>query len=482
MMRPSRTLSGIGLLLFTAAALLIHGYHFGAEDQAIYVPAIKRFLDPSYPASVFFLATTSWTLFPQLVASCTRLMHFPLDVTLFIGHLASIFLLLLGSLRLSERLFSRPVAHWSSVAMLTGLLTLPVTGTGLFPIEPYFHPRDLAVALFMFALLATLDRRPLAIVWIALAACVHIQITMYAAVHLLFQAPRPTRNRIGTVVPLMLLLIRAWAPANDAWRQVLRTRDDFLIFGWSWYEWLGVFGPLLILQMFAHFARRRDMADLATVSGRLAMSGTVMVAAAILVNALPLLERCIPLQPMRSLLFIYLLLAVFAGGWLGQVVLQDRRWRWAALFLPLYAGMFYTQRREFPASPHIEWPGRLPANDWVSAFDWVRFNTPRNALFALDPMYLERPGNDFHGFRAFADRRMLADYVKDRGIAAQFPELADQWQREVHALQNWGTFGPRDYRGLRENLGVTWVIVEQPGRAGLSCPYANHLVMVCSIE
>jgi len=44
-----------GLLFLTAAAVLIHGYHLGVEDQTIYLPAIKKILDPSlYPRDAEF--------------------------------------------------------------------------------------------------------------------------------------------------------------------------------------------------------------------------------------------------------------------------------------------------------------------------------------------------------------------------------------------------------------------------------------------
>ena len=53
MARRIRCKDLLGLLLLTLAALLIHGYHLGVEDQAIYLPAIKHHLNPSlYPFDV----------------------------------------------------------------------------------------------------------------------------------------------------------------------------------------------------------------------------------------------------------------------------------------------------------------------------------------------------------------------------------------------------------------------------------------------
>jgi hypothetical protein len=144
--------------------------------------------------------------------------------------------------------------------------------------------------------------------------------------------------------------------------------------------------------------------------------------------------------------------------------------------------MCYAQLRVFPASPHIHWPGARTDNAWVQAFDWVRQNTPRDALFALDPRYMERPGEDNHGFRALAERSMMAEYTKDRAVAAAWPEVAETWRVHIDARQDWREFTADDFRQLRKRFSVTWVIVERPGADGLPCPYANEHVMVCRVE
>jgi len=95
---------------------------------------------------------------------------------------------------------------------------------------------------------------------------------------------------------------------------------------------------------------------------------------------------------------------------------------------------------------------------------------------------MERSGEDLHSFRALAERSMLADYTKDRGIAATWPELASTWREQVRGRDRWRQFQLEDFRRLRKRYGVTWVVVERPGVAGLECPYANKAVMVCRVE
>ena len=157
-------------------------------------------------------------------------------------------------------------------------------------------------------------------------------------------------------------------------------------------------------------------------------------------------------------------------------------WRWLALFLPLCGGMFYAGRELFPATPHLELPGAAPKNAWVETFLWIRENTPVDAYFALDPDHMELPGEDQHGFRALAERAMLADRVKDSGAVTMFPNLADTWTEQFNDQKGWKKFDVEDFRRLKEKYGVGWVAVEKPGVAGLACPYENARLMVCRVE
>jgi hypothetical protein len=117
----------------------------------------------------------------------------------------------------------------------------------------------------------------------------------------------------------------------------------------------------------------------------------------------------------------------------------------------------------------------------MQAFDWIRGNTPVTSFFAVGPMYLERPGEDFHSFRALAERSTLADVSKDASVATQVPALAPVWLEQVEAQSGWEHFGPQDFERLHARFGVDWVVLEQLGDFGLDCPYQNGVLRVCRI-
>lgn len=148
------------LLLLTSLALLISGYHPGTEDDGVYLSAIKRDLSPAlYPHdSDFFTVQLQATVFDKLVAGSVRLTHVPLAWALLAWQFLSIFLILWGCRRIARRCFpDRPAAQWAAVTLVAVLLTLPVAGSALYLVDQSLHPRALATAAILAAIVAVLD-------------------------------------------------------------------------------------------------------------------------------------------------------------------------------------------------------------------------------------------------------------------------------------------------------------------------------------
>ncbi len=474
----------LALLLLTAGAIALHGYQLGEQDQFVYLPAIKFHVDPTlYPGGTdIFLTQTRFTLFDELVALSIRLTHIPFEWAIFLWHALSIWLLLLGCFQINRRCFADPAAQWAGVAGVAALFLLTVAATMLELVDPHLHPRTLATALLLLSFAAVLDRKPRALAWFVCAMLVHPLMAIYGAFHLVFQilplrAPFASATFIAAASPQL-----APAADNPAWREVLQTRWFLFPLRWPWFAWLGVFVPLGLLAWWSRLSEKNASPLLRRVSGRLFLSGALGTLGGVLISVIPQFERLIPAEPMRTLHLVNLLVVLLGMGLLAQHILHRQPLRWVAVFLPVCAIMLYAQIQLHPDSAHFDWPGRASQNKWVQAFQWVQQNTPRDARFALDPHYMERPGEGFHSFAALAERSQLFDYSKDRGVVATWPALAPAWREQMHDLQDWKNFRREDFLRLREKYRVTWVVVEQPAPAGLSCPYANDAVLVCRIE
>jgi len=384
---------------------------------------------------------------------------------------------------LSALCFASARARWGSVCLVAALLTIPVAGTALYIMDQYLNPRNLAAFAGVFALARTLERKYVrALLWIVFAACLHPLMWTFpfcfCALLLVMQWMEGPWQKTAALasVAWMIPLVPA---TSAAYHEAAKHHAYHYIQHWEWYELLGAVAPLVLFWWFGRMARRREWANVERVSKAFVAYGLIFLAAALVVDLPARFEALARLQPMRSLHFLYIVMFVLMGGFLGEFVLRDRVRRWLLLFVPLSAGMFVASRALFPTCAQVEWPGAVPKNPWEQAFVWIRENTPVDAVFALDPNFMRI--DDQIGFRCVAERSRLADDVKDNGVVSMFPPLAEEWWAQIQAQTPWKGFAVEDFRRLRERYGATWAVVQQPGAAGLECAYRNAAVRVCRI-
>ena len=479
------------LTSISAGALLVEGYHPGVEDDAVYLSAIQRRLHPTLYPHDFRLFTLQMqaSIFDRLMAAWVHLTHIPVSVSELMGQCLAAFFLLWACWALARRCFSTAAGQWAGVAMVGVLFTLPVAGTALYIFDQYLHPRAIATVLILWAILLILDRRiMLAGILLAAAVVVHPIMGIFGVSYCAMLAVAGLRARRSTEQPAPATLAIAIAVPTwifegptAAWKQALNTRDYYFIGRWTWYEWLGAIAPIFILWLIARYARRANRSAMALLAGAAAFFAAFQLAAACIVLLTPALIRLTPMQPMRYLHLVYIFMALLGGGLIGEKLLRGHVWRWIGLFLPLTLGMFIAQRFLFAGTEHIELPGVASHNPWLRTFAWVRTNTPIDAYFALDPYYMQLPGEDYHSFRALAQRSELADAVKDAAVATQVPDLAPLWQQQIQAASGWQHFQKQDFLRLQQQFGVDWIIVQTPGVEGLDCPYRNEAVAVCRL-
>jgi hypothetical protein len=314
---------------------------------------------------------------------------------------------------------------------------------------------------------------------LGISFCFFLTMTMLEPVHVwLRQLQRAESSSLAaSFVPL------GWVfePPTPAWRQALKTRTYFFLFKWAWYEWLGTLAPLALFWALWRIAEKRGERLLARFALAVLLYGVFQLAVAMIMLGIPALIRLAPLQPMRFLQLVYFFMVLMGGCLLGKFLLKASFWRWAVFLVAINAGMFVSQRMLFASSPHLELPGRGTANLWLQAFRWIRQNTPTNAYFALDPRYMAAPGEDYHSFRALAERSQLADDIKDTAVVTQVPELGPEWARQTEAQKGWRHFQLADFERLKAEFGVDWVVVDYPAQAGLACQWHNERLAVCRV-
>jgi len=476
--------------MLTAGALLVHGYHPYAEDAEIYLPGIERILNPRlFPVGQeFFQSHASMTLFPNLVAFSVRVTHVSLPVALLVWHEAAIFLLLLACWELAALCFPTARARWAAVALVAGLLTIPIAGTALYIDDQYLNPRNLAAFAAVFAVARTLEGKYVrALLWLIFAASVHplMWVFPFSFCALLVVMKRLGLSTLSDLMPAaagcLLLLLPLNPRSSAAYHEAARLHANHYIQNWEWYEILGLVAPIALFWWFGKIARTQGWTNVQRLCRAFMVYDVIYIVVGLILDLPARFESMARLQPLRSLHLMYVVMFLIIGGLLGDFVLKDRVWRWLVLFVPLGIGMFAAQRALFPASAAVEWPGAAPRNPWAQAFVWARENTDEHAVFALDPNYMHIDGEDEIGFRCLAQRSRLADAIKDNGVVSMFPPLAEAWWAEVQAQSPWKDQSLESLQQLKAKFGVSWVILQQPGLAGLDCAYQNAAVRVCRI-
>jgi hypothetical protein len=501
----------------TFVTLLVHGYHPYAEDGGVYMPEIKRLVDPTlYPhGSDFVVGHLRYSVFAPMIAGLVHWSGLSVEMVLLVVYLASFWTMLFAGWMLAARCFESREARCGAVMLLAVWMTLPVAGTSLMLMDPYVTARSIAAPCALLALVGALEflvpryemdvtrrrhqRAGLALCCGALtgAGAMHPLMAAYALGAVLVLGTVMSSSRVmrvwGTVglgltaVVLAAGVVLSAPQETEIYQQVALTRYYWFLSRWHWYELVGLAAPLLILAMVA--LGRRGVDDAARVGlARMAfVTGvTATVVAMLFARAGMATHLVARLQPLRIFQLVYVVMIVTLGAVLAERVLQRRIWRWVVTFSLLAGVMVCAERTTFPASKHLELPGMVVwdesgENRWEQAFVWIKRETPKDAMFALDAHYITKQGEDAQSFRAIAERNVLPDFSKDGGVVTNKPELAGIWFRGQ--MVQTGLSAEPDARRVAtlKPLGVSWVVLERGAITGFACKYANEMVKVCRL-
>lgn len=474
----------VGLL--APVVLLVHGYHPFADDAGLYVAGLRRLLDPSlYPVNGAFVdAQAHWSAFAWLMACMVRVTHLPLSWVLFSAYVLSVVAFLAGCQAVTSRLFVSDAARTCAIVLAAACFTMPAAGTALFLMDPYVTARSFSTPIALFAVAACLDRAwTRTVVLLLLAVVMHPLMGSLVVGFVLLQA-LIAMGRVRSALSVCAAGCAAFGvafaaghflPAPADYRQIVNLRGFLFLARWHWYEQLGLALPLLLLAIAVW------RLGSSTRKGSVCLTCVLLGVSSVLVSALfvpvsgPYL--LVPLQVLRSFHLIYLLGMLLLGGWLGSLRFRFVAAAVLALVFPL---MFAVQHATWGASGLLELPDARPVNAWEQAFLWIRGNTPRNAVFALNSNLTLLPGEDEQGFRAISERDQLADN-KDAGIAVLVPRLASRALRDSEADLHIDTMTDAQRLATLRPLGANWILLSRSAVTQLPCPWRNSVVQVCRL-
>ena len=458
------------LLLFVLLATANGaGYRYGVSDGAAYVPAVMLAENPaSFPRDAVLLRTQGqFFIFDDILAAIGRATGASVESLFLSAYLLAMATIWFGVVLIGSRLYP---SLWLTLA-LGALVTLRhhIPRTSANSLEPYFHPRLLALGLGMLAIAAFLRRRDWsAVALVAVAALCHVTTAFWFAIVIgtgLMVVDRRWRLP-GAAATGVVLVALAWAVTIGPLRAAASTMDglwidalggrDFIFANewplWAWAANLGLLGGLWA----AHYTRlRRGTAT--REDGALVWGATALVA--LFAITLPAvaghLALAVQFQFSRVFWIVDLLLALYGIAAIGESMRVRQMTALALVLLAVsVARGVYIMEREFTERQLFQ--VSLPESPWIDAMRWI-------ARQPLDVHVLADPGHAFKygaSVRVAAGRDVLLEDDKDSAIAMYSRAIAQRVVERRRALADFPALTAPAARALAARYDVNFLVTE----------------------
>jgi hypothetical protein len=466
---PTKLLSVAGALLFIVLATAnAAGYRYGASDQAFYIPAFLRAIDPSaFPRDGGLIdAQGRLMALDEIVGILVRTTGLSLQAISAAGYILSLLLIWVALLRIGTAVYGTPWAVFALAAAFT--LRHQITRTSANSFEPYFHPRMLAFAFGALAVAALLRRRSiLAVVLVGIAAVVHITTAMWFAVLVGVALAGSDRRARPIVVGLgaTAALAAAWAVTtgplagalvriDPEWRGLLATRNTLFPHQWPPGAWIANLGTACVWAW--AYAERRRRNEATPMDTGLAAGGAALLALFLL--TLPLSASGIWLFVELQISRVFWLLDFMATIYVISAI--EIRWPSARVIrtvaavlavLSIARGIFILQ---------IEHPERslfafdVPASPWRDAMDWLA-RTPPGGHVLADPGHAWKYGTSV---RVSAGRDVFHEEVKDAAVAIYSRDVASRVLERSRAVGSFEQLTAAKARQLAAEYDLNYLV------------------------
>lgn len=487
MRRP--LLLGVALAAFVLLATANGaGYRFGTSDQAAYVPAVVRALNPAtFPRDHDLIDTQGqFFVLDEALATLSRATGWSVPTVFLVAYLTALVVIGMGVVAVGRGL----LASWTGTAALLGLVTLRhrIPLTSVNSLEPYFHPRLLAFGLGLLAVAAVRQRRlALAVAAVGAAAVCHVTTAVWFAVLVGTAIVVIDRRWRLAALPAAVVAMAAlaWAVAGplrapsatmDAvWLQAFEGKDSAFPHQWPIWVWAANLGYAGLL---AWVARQRARRGLATDADRGLLYGVGALVALFLVSvpaSAAHIAVAVQFQVSRVFWVVEFVTVAYLMALLGDT-LGERRLRVIAagvLALSSLRGM-YTLTVEHPERALFQ--VTLPDTPWRDAMRFIA-RQPLDTYVVADPGHAWKYGTSV---RVEAERDVLLEDVKDSAIAMYSRAIAARVVERRQALGDFTAITADGSTALAARYGLDYLVTES--RLDLPVAYRNTQFTVYALR
>lgn len=480
------------------------GYRYAASDQAFYLPAVLRALDPGFfPRDAALIDSQARLMIAdEVVAGVLSRGSIALQDAALTAYVVMLLVLLGAAVAFARSFLTSPWAIAAFCAAMT--LRHRIAETGANTLESYFHPRLLAFAIGTLAVAACLRRgrwtpTMRALISLALAGSafiVHPTTGLWFAIWAtvaLAVGYDSLRLPLGALV-MAVVAVGAWAVTagpmagrlvamDPQWTAAFADKDYVFPTAWGVVPWLLHLGLTALIVWTWRVRIARGVTG--GIAGR-AEAGVVIGCLTLVVlflASLPFIAGrvalAVQLQTSRVFWMVDLLGLVYLVWWLAEadwmhmwksrkpgVLLES--WSVVLPRQPVRAAFVFgllltisTARGAYGllvAHPERRLFQRDIANaDWADVGRWLREHTPGQAHLLADPGHAWKYGASL---RVTAERDVLIEGVKDAAVAMYSRDVALRVVDRLRATENFDTLDADELRALGRRYDLDLVIVD----------------------
>lgn len=474
-------LTGAALIFCLLATLNTGGYRFGVSDQAFYLPAIERHLNPdAFPRDRQIIdGQDRLNVFTPLLAAGVRATGVRPEYWFAATYLGALVLLFGGYLSCGRSLGLSPWAQLALAAAMT--LRHRVGITGVNTLEYFGHPRMLAFAIGLWAVAAVLRRRIwLSLSLVAVALLVHPTTALWFGIWvgvaaIVIDDTHRWRLVTAAAAAAVAALWVIWAgPMSDQlvrmdaeWLAILSAKDYVFPHAWPLVGW--AYAALYVLVVggaywWRHRRKLADRAETGMVAGLLALLGLFLITLPAVAAGIAL---AVQLQVSRVFWMFDVVGSIYLAWALADGATPDGEHRrrptrrqvitLSVLLLAACGRGVYVKWVEHPERPVARLG--LPADEWQDAMAWLRRTTPTGSLILAHPGHTYLYGTSV---RVSAGRDVFIEEVKDTAMAMYSRQVAIDVARRIRAVGDFNALTAPQARALAAEHGVDYLITEQP--------------------
>lgn len=513
------------ILTISFSSVLLHGYHFAVTDQAIFVPYIMKFMNPSlFPGDILFDQSSAYTsYFYPIIGYLSKIID--IQAIFFIGYLIFHSFFFFGIYNLAKTLTgNKNIAYLSTLPFLMPKF---IAGSGIYTLDTFFSYRSVGLVFFLFFLTVIIKNQYYkGSFFAAIAMLFHplsvIPSLIILPVTIIFNSKKKLQNLINSSLlfaivssPLIFLSKTRFLPVlwehrlDYEWLSVIKLRDEYLFpSNWIIIEWFAIlFYLTIIIVLFRklNLKLRKNILIIIFVTfivfifnfilleivrtpivAELQLVRSVSPIAYISLTLTPLLFRSKNnLIKVLAVIIIasltanhYWLLAISFAIYLILYLFSNEQLKnkipFNIIFVTIVMVVIIHSLKEFDSYKNLKQKFQIPKpkNEWIDIQIWAKAKTDLTDIFLVLPRQI--------GFRIFSERPIVPD-LKDGAVVMYDPIYAQKWSQSQKDFTNFYNLSETEFKNLKSKYQFKYIVTTNDHFLMLDVAYKNSYFVVYKI-